>query len=177
MSRPITPGERTLLESVFGPFTLPYATLEVDELDNPDRDSITPGEMPYMKRSVYQPDYSTAFLETDRAEFIHEMVHVWQYYHGYHKLLQAGWLWLSNLTNYMKSYPYDLSYSANFDSYNMEQQACIIEDWWLITHDRPAQNNHGSLKSVSAYEPFLAQLRSVGAPHEPLVIQPLLHRH
>jgi hypothetical protein len=55
-----------------------------------------------------------------------------QYYHGVTKL-SAIWLAVRHLGDYSLAYPYDLSDSDDILDYNIEQQAAIIEDWWLIT--------------------------------------------
>ena len=58
------------------------------------------------------------------ALFIHEMTHVWQYYHGYGVVLRS--LWANTL-----GAGYEYTPGNPWDDYNVEQQAHIIEDWHL----------------------------------------------
>jgi hypothetical protein len=58
------------------------------------------------------------------ALFIHEMTHVWQYYHGYCVVLPS--LWANTL-----GAGYEYLPGAPWGDYNVEQQAHIVEDWHL----------------------------------------------
>jgi hypothetical protein len=173
--RPITPGERTLLMSVFGPFTLPYADLTVDSYDADY--SYTPGTIANMSHDIYVGDFSVAMYEPTRAVFLHEMTHVWQYYHGYHKIFQAILLELRHPFHYDRAYPYNLSDSSKFSSYNMEQQASIVEDWWRVTNNVSPGANTGTATSLSDYQPFIDQIRASGPPDNPEGSHPVPNSH
>jgi hypothetical protein len=58
-------------------------------------------------------------------------MHVWQYYHGVHKvygfITQALW----HIRGYERAYPYDLSDHDDILDFNFEQQAAIIQDFYL----------------------------------------------
>jgi hypothetical protein len=61
-----------------------------------------------------------------RHTFIHEMTHVWQYYHGYWVVLRSGWAysWFGAGTDYT------VEASDAWDDFNVEQQAHLVEDWF-----------------------------------------------
>lgn len=60
--------------------------------------------------------------------FIHEMTHIWQYWHGYPVIADhiAGWIWerLSGDDQY-ESTP-----GKDWSAYNVEEQATIVEKWY-----------------------------------------------
>jgi hypothetical protein len=60
-----------------------------------------------------------------RNIFIHEMTHVWQYYHGYWVVLRS--LWANTLG---AGYNYTIGALDAWDDYNVEQQAQLVEDWF-----------------------------------------------
>ena len=70
-----------------------------------------------------------------RDTFVHELTHVWQ---GYHGLL--GWAYMAQsmlsqgyavLTRGDRNKAYDYEPGAAWDDYNVEQQALIVQDWYL----------------------------------------------
>ncbi len=168
--RSITSGERGLLRSVFEE-TLPYASLRVDTNDHNlggKTNSITPEEIPYFSTTIWCADFSDATVDIgDKSIFIHEFMHVWQFYHGVHKALGFVWQGLRHIRNYEDVYPYDLSDSSDLLDFNFEQQAAIIQDFWLVNQGKPAKNNLGRINSAEAYGRYADQVRSGGAPRLP----------
>jgi hypothetical protein len=75
------------------------------------------------------PDLTSTVRDTNAGIicncFIHEMTHVWQYYHGY-------FVKLSSLAAQAchGSAAYSYTSGGDWDSYNVEQQADIVEDWF-----------------------------------------------
>ena len=70
-----------------------------------------------------------------RDTFIHELTHVWQ---GYHGLL--GWAYMAQsmiaqgyaiLTQHDRNRAYSYEPGAPWGSYNVEQQAQLVQDWFL----------------------------------------------
>jgi hypothetical protein len=59
-----------------------------------------------------------------KAILIHEMTHVWQYYHGYSVELRS--LWANS-----RGAGYAYTVGENWDDYNVEQQAHLVEDWFM----------------------------------------------
>jgi hypothetical protein len=170
--RSITTGERTLLRSIFEE-TLPYESLEVsvNELNLGGEDnSITPGNLPMFSDKIWCADFTdtTTVSKADRGTFVHELTHVWQYYHGITKL-SAIWLAVRHLGDYQLAYPYDLSAYDDLVDFNIEQQAAIIEDWWRVTVGMLPINNIGVDKSLSSYNRYVDQVRSAGVPYKPLL--------
>jgi hypothetical protein len=168
IERPLTPSEAALLRPIFGE-TLPYDSQVVhvneDHWGGEDN-SITPGPVPLMSPLLWTPDYSNPKIPDDwRWNFIHEMTHVWQYYHGVHKL----WQFLNMAAtggligmDYEGWYPYDLGTSYNFDDYNMEQQASIVADYYYITIGKDPTLNRGSTKERATYFHFISYVQNAG---------------
>jgi hypothetical protein len=125
--RHLTPGEKILLQSVFGA-TLPYDDQEIDRNDEEyggRGNSITLAIVPHMAISIWAWDYSSSSVsDDDRWTFIHEMAHVWNWYHGGSNMRSAIWtgfkLWITG-RSYDDAYPYNLSESSNLGSYNLYQ--------------------------------------------------------
>lgn len=70
-----------------------------------------------------------------RDTFVHELTHVWQ---GYHGLL--GWAFMAQsmlwqgyavLAQGSRQRAYDYEPGKPWDDYNVEQQACLVQDWFL----------------------------------------------
>lgn len=85
-------------------------------------------------RSAYSDDFSK---ETDAAKqsvFIHELVHVWQHQN---RVLstpkEAVKETLKHKFNYQQSYHYTLSKNRDLTTYGFEQQAAIVQDYFLLT--------------------------------------------
>ena len=55
--------------------------------------------------------------------FVHEMTHVWQYYHHYNVILSSAWA--NSFGDGYKAVP-----GKPWDSYNVEQQATLVEEWY-----------------------------------------------
>jgi outer membrane protein OmpA-like peptidoglycan-associated protein len=80
------------------------------------------GDGYYGMSSAHRPD--------DRALLIHELVHVWQGEHSRWRgsfVVESGW---SQLCDGDAAYDYDPTKLKDWDSYNPEQQAQIVEGWY-----------------------------------------------
>ncbi|MRS88627.1 type IV secretion protein Rhs [Enterobacteriaceae bacterium RIT714] len=87
--------------------------------------AMTPdGEM-WFQEGVYQHDFSAASINM-RHLFLHEMMHVWQRQRGMWIKTRGAFSWAAD-------YSYSLD-KARLTDYSMEQQACIVSDYWLLTH-------------------------------------------
>jgi hypothetical protein len=164
--RHITAGERQLLRSVFQD-TLPYEGLEVDTNDGNwggEKNSITPEEIPHFATGIFCSDFSASTVNNNiKTTFIHEFMHVWQFYHGVHKVLGFLSQAIRHPTDYGKAYPYDLSDSNDLLDFNFEQQAAIIADYWRLNEGERALRNIGRSKVQKAdYSPYAEQVRSAG---------------
>jgi hypothetical protein len=168
--RKITTGERALLRSIFEE-TLPYEGLQVDTNDGNwggKTNSITPENIPHFATTILCADFSDAAVDfEDKSTFIHEFMHVWQFYHGVHKVGGFIWQGLRHLGDYDKAYPYDLSDNDDILDFNFEQQAAIIEDFYRIGQGKSTLRNIGRVNSAEAYLRYADQVRSAGAPSLP----------
>jgi len=80
----------------------------------------------YYPYDLFREDFSVGDLGEDLKIFIHEMVHVWQYQRGYA-------VKLNGILSFSKSrYNYDLSKGNGLSDYNMEVQANLIADYFLL---------------------------------------------
>lgn len=92
--------------------------------------AVTPnGDMYFPKSTeLYKDDFSTSGIGEDKALFMHEMTHVWQYQLGYWVKLHALWV----TSRGAAAYEYNLKAGGNLSDYNMEQQGEIVSDYYMI---------------------------------------------
>lgn len=136
VARPLTKGEIALARSVFGK-TIDYDRVTISDGKyfplHPQGTGMAPNGRLYMY-GCFSTDYSRGGAQL-RSFFIHEMTHVWQYQN---KILdpvkQAIALTLKHNFNYAAAYPYKLESGKKFTDYNMEQQASIVEDFFMRQH-------------------------------------------
>jgi len=69
--------------------------------------------------------YKDAFY--DKPTFLHEMTHVWQYQHGINVPANSAPRQL--ILGQDKTYGYEKPPTKNWEDYNVEQQAMIVQDW------------------------------------------------
>ena len=99
-----------------------------------------------------------------QAFFIHEMTHVWQYQNN---ILNPTTAAIGEIINhhfdYAKAYKYTLDESKDLLDYKIEQQACIIEDYYrtkflnLLPTPGNLQNDYVEVKNSQLYEKVLAK--------------------
>lgn len=92
--------------------------------------AVTPnGEMYYPKSTdLYKDDFSATGRGIDKALFMHEMTHVWQYQLGYWVKWHALWV----TSRGVAAYEYNLTNGGMLSDYNMEQQGEIVSDYYMI---------------------------------------------
>lgn len=129
----MTKGEIALAHSVFGD-RIDYGRVTISDGKFFPFHSAGTGMAPNGKLYMYgcySPDYSIGDAHR-RAFFIHEMTHVWQYQNKILDPLKEGiHLMLKHKFNYEAAYPYHLEAQKKLTDYNMEQQASIVEDFFL----------------------------------------------
>jgi type VI secretion system secreted protein VgrG len=137
--RGLTDGEIALVRPYFGD-SLDYAKVRVrQEKFTPFQDEntyMTPAGEIYAPGALYSEDFSdTSVVDAWTASiFVHEMTHVWQFQSGL-DIVAAGLVaFVGERGAYEKAYPYTLAHGRDLTQYGVEQQAEIIEDWWLIHH-------------------------------------------
>jgi hypothetical protein len=78
-----------------------------------------------------------------RDLLIHELTHVWQYYHGCWVVPRSVWA-----NKFGKGYEYTLEDSDAWDDFNVEQQASIVENWF----------NNGTMSHTDERYPFIEKI-------------------
>jgi hypothetical protein len=131
--RHLTPGEVDLAHSVFKD-SLDYARIRLYARPfvffQPRESAMAPNGHIYVRGEV-EDDYSRAGLMR-RAFFLHEITHVWQYQNRVLNPLLAGLREaLRHGLRYDRAYFYRLHYGYDLLDYGLEQQASIIEDYYL----------------------------------------------
>ncbi|WP_426339184.1 Rhs element Vgr protein [Pseudoduganella sp. S-14] len=128
IARPLTSGEIALARLVFGG-AIDYQrvcihnTRFIPFLQRKDV-CITPNGELYFHISRYRPDFSLA-TEAEQHWFMHEMAHVWQYQLGY-PVMWRGALRIG------LSYDYELSPHLRLCDFNMEAQAEVLADYFVM---------------------------------------------
>lgn len=137
--RSLTRGEITLAQSIFSD-SIDYASVGVYDRGYAFLNAM--GNMSY-RGNIYLPDdhyadFSDAPLRHKRL-FIHESVHVWQHQNNILNLavaaLREG---VKHRFNYGQAYLFHLEMGKDLLDYGLEQQAAIIEDYFLRQHGGPS---------------------------------------
>lgn len=132
---PLTAREISMLKHVFKN-SIPYPDIRIHPhgmavkiVDNWNRPAISPKGEVYFKKKHYAPDFFTDTSIYQKTLFVHEMVHVWQHFQDYDVL--ANGLKLHNKYG-ERAYDYLLMPNIFFEAYNLEAQAAMIQDWFLV---------------------------------------------
>jgi hypothetical protein len=169
-SRSLAAGEIGFLQPIFGS-TLPYQTQTVDTNDGEwggASNSITPSGIPYFSNGIYVSDFSAMVIPlSSKWVFVHEFMHVWQFYHGTNPIAGAIYAWLSSGCNYSDAYSYDLTTSGSLGSFNIEQQASIVADYWYVSISQPPRYNTGSDSSLATYQNLINHVQGAGPANVP----------
>jgi hypothetical protein len=124
-----------------------------------DKYLINVGSM-YSDHSLYPSSYDTNRYEAPGSLLIHESTHVWQ---GYNSAF-SWWYVFNSLYNQYKcgdhAYDVDEGNLKNWDTYNVEQQAHLIEDWF----------SRGSKPTDVCY-PYVRDNIRPGKPWNPTLLQ------
>jgi hypothetical protein len=133
-NRALTAGERAMVAPLFRD-GIDYDTVRVVHASfpfQPDGVYMTPRGHVYAPGGLFRDDFSTGSLG-ERAVFVHELTHVWQFANGI-DLIAAGVAAFAKYGGrYERAYPYLLDATRDLADYGMEQQASIVEDYYLIT--------------------------------------------
>src|SRR5262249_944004 len=89
-----------------------------------------------------------------RDLLIHELTHVWQYYHDYDVIIPSAW---AQLRNGASAYTYDLHSKDCWNDFNVEQQAKIVEKWFTA-----------GLSASDLRYPFIEMIIRPGIDHRSL---------
>lgn len=138
--RALTSSERGLAMTVFRA-TLPYANISVGHTTGlggaPWTEHYAGHYTLHVGAEAYADCTSPAWAPRVghiRQTFIHELTHVWQGSHCW----ATGWYQVQSVLSQAgamirtgdRNDAYKYTPGADWDSYNVEQQACIVEDWY-----------------------------------------------
>jgi len=143
-ARQLTAGEIALVREIYKD-TIRYRDVKVHRgkyfFKQPPGSGMTPnGEIyvaddPKRGNFLYKDDYSTESPAL-KAFFIHEMAHVWQYQNNILRVKISAVLGqVRHLGKYNKMYKYTLEEGRNLFDYGIEQQAAIIEDYYIVVKE------------------------------------------
>jgi hypothetical protein len=76
--------------------------------------------------------------------------------------LRGAYLYVRYRGDYEIAYKYNLDSSTKLSDFNLEQQAAIIEDYYLVSKNLPPESNVGTRKTVPDYVPYVEQLKTAG---------------
>ena len=130
--RPLSGPERSVAKSVFGKSLPNLARVMItDGLGYDDR-PYTLQTGPLFQLNLGPDVYPNAVDKSKKfgsdtldALFVHEMTHVWQYYHNYNVILSS--LWANTAGD-----GYACKAGKPWDDYNVEQQATLVEEWYEL---------------------------------------------
>ncbi|MCO6514401.1 MAG: hypothetical protein J6589_08030 [Snodgrassella sp.] len=127
-SRLLTPGEISMVTSLFKTAITVTSVRVYNDTRLPFQSkfgyAVTPRGAIYWPEDAFKEDYSVEDIWRIHW-FIHEMTHVWQYQMGMCVMCRG-------VLNKITPYEYKLTPEKLLSDYNMEQQAAIISDYYLL---------------------------------------------
>jgi hypothetical protein len=132
-NRPLTAGERTLLRPLFRD-GIDYDRVRVIGAPFPFQPAdtyLTMGGHIYAPGPLFRADFSRQ--ADDRAVLVHEIGHVWQFTNGVDLIAHGLAELVKHRGDYQQAYWYRLEPGRDLTDYGVEQQASILEDYFLIT--------------------------------------------
>ncbi|MGI8555199.1 MAG: hypothetical protein ACR2LT_02430 [Pyrinomonadaceae bacterium] len=124
---------------------------------------MTPSGEIYVNGSPYRNDYSTADFFS-KAFFIHEMTHVWQYQNNVLFVkTSAIWGQICHLGDYNEMYKYTLEDGKSLIDYGIEQQAAMVEDYYLVVKRGFNQFREGRIQNRGTFAEKRELLKKVMA--------------
>jgi len=166
ISRALTAGETTLARQVFGD-SINYAAVKIHDRAyvpfQPKNSGMTPRGEIYM-RDCYSADYSKDDLY-QRGFFLHEMAHVWQFQNKIlHPIAAAAELNLKHKFNYGAAYDFQLEKGKDLTRYGMEQQASIIQQYFVWKHEGADVSLHEDVLKNFLKDPAYARQKKFPSP-------------
>lgn len=102
-----------------------------------DERAIALGNTVFFGSEVYEDDYSTAQISTNRWLMAHEIVHIWQWQNRAVVGYSLGKVFLEHLIYRSEVYEYTLVNRKAFLDYRFEQQAAIVQCYVALRETRP----------------------------------------
>jgi len=160
--RGLTPNERAMLKPIFRD-SLDYDKIQVIRgkfLLQPNHVYMTPRGNIYAPGDLWSEDFAAPSAGPyHRAVFVHEITHVWQFENGMDLIAQGVAEFAKTGGAYEKAYPYTLAKSRDLVDYGMEQQASIVEDYFLINNrEVPQRMENRGLGTAARAELYSAVL-------------------
>ena len=99
-----------------------------------DHTAMAPNGHLYMPQDLYKEDYTAQDVSLSmRSTFLHEMVHVWQFKNNVlNPIVEATKESMKHKFNYNAAYDYVLEDGKDLVNYGMEQQASIVQDYFIL---------------------------------------------
>lgn len=98
--------------------------------------------------ATYSSDFSSASWE-QKATFIHEMFHIYQFQNSPGTVIQVG---IERITNYSDNYNYNGIFNGtSFEDLTIEQQAEFMQDLYLLANGQPIDRNKGNNQTVDEH--------------------------
>jgi hypothetical protein len=146
-ARGLTPRERVLLQPLFRE-SLDYDAVRVIHGRfipfQPATRYMSPEGNIYAPGALYREDFADPAVSADlRAIFVHEMLHVWQHQSGMNLLAAGVGEYLKLGGAYERAYAYVLAAERDLLDYGLEQQASIVQDFFLLATGRAAHRAVG----------------------------------
>lgn len=167
----MTEGEVALARSVFQD-AIDYARVQVHDARVLPRFLQKPGRaMAFLNKISFPDGAASADFSREsplrQSIFIHELAHVWQHQNKVmNTLYQFCRLMVRHRFDYDQAYFYRLEKGRDLVSYNMEQQAMIVQDHFLrarfnvAASHRAACRNAPSPEVASLYDSVLEKFRA-----------------
>lgn len=144
MGRKLTSGEIELAREIYKD-SIKYRQVKIHHgkyfFAQPAGSGMTPNGEIYVaddaehNNFLYKKDYSTQSVGL-KAFFIHEMAHVWQYQNKILRVKTSAVLGqIRHFGRYNKMYKYVLKPGKKLIDYGIEQQAAIIEDYYIVVKE------------------------------------------
>jgi len=137
VQRALTEREREVLAPLFGEALDLEVIRVIQDKYVPfqgDDTYMTPENDVYAPGVLYLDDFFAREVEPYAAStLVHEVTHAWQHQSGLDLIAAGAITFAATGGDYQAAYPYRLDPKKDLTEYNVEQQASIVEDWYLIT--------------------------------------------
>lgn len=157
-TRPLKNWEKKIAKEVFGN-NINYNRVRIDEVS-----LVGPPQLKICYVSCYTIN---SWGKMPNGLFIHEMTHVWQYEKiglvYIPRALKAQRTVMGYNYGGLKTLEKCIEEGKTFFSFNLEQQAEIVADYYNIKNGYPAQWSKAGIADLPVYEYFLKQVRTTSA--------------
>lgn len=110
--------------------------IEQTRLINRTHNPFAIGKILTRPKRIYWKNAPRDFTGTSlaiQALYVHELCHIWQYHTG----RLTAWRYLTRRENW--KYHYQFEPGKPFDAYPIEEQADLLQDWYLVNSESPVR--------------------------------------